>query len=48
MIEQAKGKLMATYGGTPDEAFERLTRASQHENVKLREVARRIVDGTAD
>jgi GAF domain-containing protein len=44
IIEQAKGKIMATTGVTADEAFELLVRASQRENVKLREVARRIVE----
>jgi GAF domain-containing protein len=45
IIEQAKGKIMASTGGTADEAFALLVRASQRENVKLRELARRIVDG---
>ena len=48
VIEQAKGKLMATEGCTADEAFEHLARASQRENVKLRVLARRIVDGASD
>jgi GAF domain-containing protein len=46
-IEQAKGILMGAQRCGPDEAFELLTRASQRENVKLREVARRIVEGAA-
>jgi GAF domain-containing protein len=45
VIEQAKGILMA---GAPeldaDGAFDLLRRASQRENVKLRDVARRIVE----
>jgi GAF domain-containing protein len=45
IIEQAKGKIMASTGGTADEAFALLVRASQRENVKLRELARRIVEG---
>jgi GAF domain-containing protein len=45
VIEQAKGKLMAQTGRTPDEAFAMLVSASQRENVKLRDVARRIVEG---
>jgi len=45
VIEQAKGILMAPGGVDEDQAFEMLTRASQRENVKLREVARRIVVG---
>lgn len=48
VIEQAKGKIMATNRCSADEAFAILVRASQRENVKLREVARRIVeDGEA-
>jgi hypothetical protein len=43
-IEQAKGILIAQYGGSPDEAFERLRDFSQHSNIKLRDVAQRIVD----
>ena len=45
IIEQAKGILMA---GSPDldadGAFDLLRRASQRENVKLRDIARRIVE----
>jgi AmiR/NasT family two-component response regulator len=44
VIEQAKGKLMAIEGFSPDEAFTRLARVSQSENVKLRELARQVVD----
>ena len=44
VIEQAKGMLMSSGGLDEDAAFEMLTRASQRENVKLREVARRIVE----
>jgi len=43
VIEQAKGKLMATGRYTAEEAFEVLTRASQRTNVRLRDVAYRIV-----
>jgi GAF domain-containing protein len=43
-IEQAKGVLMGSQRCSPEEAFALLTRASQRENVKLREIARRIVD----
>lgn len=42
VIEQAKGILMAQ-GRTADEAFQILVRASQRENVKLREVAADLV-----
>ncbi len=45
LIDQAKGILMArTPGLTPDGAFDLLRQASQRENVKLREIARRIVE----
>ena len=44
-IEQAKGMLMASSPGlTPDDAFDLLRRASQRENVKLRDVAQRVVE----
>ena len=44
VIEQAKGILMSrSEGMTPEEAFEVLKRASQRENVKLRDIATRIV-----
>jgi GAF domain-containing protein len=46
-IEQAKGVLMGVQRCGPDEAFELLIRASQRENVKLRDIARRIVDDAA-
>jgi GAF domain-containing protein len=44
VIEQAKGMLMAAQGCDEDAAFALLVQASQRENVKLREVAQRIVD----
>ena len=45
VIEQAKGMLMARSPElSPDDAFDVLRRASQRENVKLRDVAQRIVD----
>jgi len=45
VIEQAKGMLMARSPElSPDAAFEILRVASQRENVKLREVAQRIVE----
>jgi GAF domain-containing protein len=45
VIEQAKGILMArTAHLSADEAFDLLRKASQRENVKLREIAQRIVD----
>jgi transcriptional regulator with GAF, ATPase, and Fis domain len=42
-IEQAKGVLMAQSKVGPDEAFSILRQISQQENVKLRDVARRVV-----
>ena len=42
VIEQAKGILMAQ-GRTADEAFQILVRASQRENIKLRDVAAELV-----
>ena len=45
VIEQAKGMLMAQAPNLgPDEAFDVLRKASQRENVKLREIAQRIVE----
>jgi GAF domain-containing protein len=46
-IEQAKGILMAQSRITADEAFNALKRASQRENIKLREIAHRIVTASA-
>ena len=43
-IEQAKGLIIAARGCTPDEAFDLLTRMSQNENRKLREVATSLVE----
>ncbi len=43
-IDQAKGALMVTYGLDPDEAFLLLRRYSQQVNVKVRDVARNIVE----
>jgi len=42
-IEQAKGIIMGSTGMSADEAFEQLKRQSQHENVKVREIAAEIV-----
>jgi GAF domain-containing protein len=42
-IEQAKGILMARLGVDADRAFDLLREQSQHENVKLREIATEIV-----
>jgi ANTAR domain/GAF domain len=44
VIEQAKGILMAESRIDADAAFDRLTQLSQRANIKLRDVARRLVD----
>jgi AmiR/NasT family two-component response regulator len=44
VIEQAKGILMADHQIDAEAAFKQLVRLSQHANVKLREVAQRIVE----
>jgi GAF domain-containing protein len=46
-IDLARGIIMASTGCTVDEAFQRLVDESQHTNIKLREVAARIVDQAA-
>lgn len=46
-IEQAKGILMAQRGVDADGAFDLLRKVSQSENVKLRDVARRLVEKVA-
>ena len=43
VIEQAKGILMAQYGWSEEQAFDALRRASQRENVKVRDLAASIV-----
>jgi GAF domain-containing protein len=47
VIDQAKGILMGQQRIDADTAFDILRRASQRENVKLREVAQRLVDAAA-
>jgi GAF domain-containing protein len=44
-IEQAKGKIMAAEGCSSDAAFQILVHASQRENVKVRVLARRVLEG---
>jgi GAF domain-containing protein len=44
VIGQAKGILMERYGVTSDAAFGVLSRVSQAENMKLAEIARRLVE----
>jgi GAF domain-containing protein len=46
LIGQAKGMLMARSGIAEDDAFALLVEASQRTNVKLVDVARRLVEGT--
>jgi GAF domain-containing protein len=46
VIEQAKGILMSSQGCDDAAAFDVLIKASQRENLKLRDIARRIVDET--
>ena len=43
VIEQAKGILMGAQRCSADEAFQVMVRASQRENIKLRDIAARIV-----
>jgi GAF domain-containing protein len=47
IIEQAKGVLMSSQGCTADEAFQILVAGSQRENVKVRDLAQRIVARTS-
>lgn len=47
VIDQAKGALMAVHGCSADEAFQMLVERSQHDNVKLRDVARNLLDTIA-
>jgi hypothetical protein len=43
-IDMAKGALIAQHGCDPAEAFARLKSESQRRNIKLRDVAREILD----
>lgn len=43
-IDQAKGVLMAVHSCTAEEAFAMLVERSQHSNVKLRDVAKELLD----
>jgi len=47
VIEQAKGVIMAQSGWTEEQAFEALRRASQRENIKVRDLASMVVARTA-
>lgn len=42
-IDQAKGALMAIRGVGADQAFGELVRHSQHQNIKLQDIARRLL-----
>ena len=44
VIDQAIGIIRSRSGGTADEAFDRLSRLSQADNVKLNVVAERLVE----
>ena len=46
-IEQAKGLLIAAYGVGADQAFDILVWRSQETNIKVRQVARRLIAATA-
>ena len=46
-IDQAKGIVMARHGCDPDEAFRILVKISSNSNVKLREIAARLVAETS-
>jgi AmiR/NasT family two-component response regulator len=46
VIDQAHGVLMATYGCTPDEAWEVLKMASQLTNTKLHRIAEEVTQTT--
>jgi GAF domain-containing protein len=48
VIDQAKGILMARLDVDADEAFARLVKLSSRLNVKLRDLARMVVEGHAD
>jgi GAF domain-containing protein len=43
IIDQAKGIVMGAHAVTADEAFNLLVEQSQHENVKLRDIAERLI-----
>jgi uncharacterized protein (DUF3084 family) len=47
VIEQAKGVIMAQFGWPEDQAFDALRRVSQRENIKVRDLAAKVVVKTA-
>jgi len=48
VIERAKGLLMGELGVDEDKAFDLLSTQSQHENIKLRDVAARLLEQRQD
>lgn len=48
VVDQAKGVLLQAMGCDPDEAFDRLRHISQTEHVKLTEIARRVIETSAE
>ena len=48
MIGQAKGIIQVREHCGPDEAFERLRDLSQHRNIKLRDLAKAVVESPDD
>lgn len=48
IIGQAKGMLMQRYSISADEAFDLIKRLSQESNVKARDIAERITEGSLD
>lgn len=47
VIDQARGMLMAVHGIDAEQAFKLLARESQNSNIKLRDVAARLVESAA-
>jgi PAS domain S-box-containing protein len=45
VIDQAKGMVMAAHGGSAEEAFARMITFSSRNNVKLRDLAKLVVEG---
>ncbi|HMH91973.1 MAG TPA: ANTAR domain-containing protein [Streptosporangiaceae bacterium] len=48
MVDQAKGMLMHALGCTADEALARLRHISQQHNIKVTDVAVRIISASGD
>ncbi|WP_329139888.1 ANTAR domain-containing protein [Streptomyces sp. NBC_01476] len=47
VIDMARGVIMATAPCTKEQAWQLLVEVSQHANVKVRDVARSVVDGVS-